>query len=268
MVRIRPSFRAALLLLGVAPIAAAQRPASGRAPEETRTDSVFRAIDRSDGPGCAVGVFRDGVVRYARGYGMANLELGVAITPHTVFDVGSVSKQFTAMSILLLQKDGKLNIDESVRKYIPELPSYADSITLRELLSHTSGIRDHFGLLEIAGRDFDGVADTVDYLRYITKSAAPNFPPGTRYLYSNSGFVLLAQIVYRVSGMPLSRFAAERIFRPLDMRDTRFQDDHTLIIPHRATAYMPRGDGWAIRMSEFDDMAGAGGLHTSVEDFQ
>ncbi len=261
--------RTALLLLLVAhPLAAQQRAAGGRTPEEARTDSVFSAFDRSDSPGCSVGVFRDGAIRYARGYGMANLELGFANSPHTVFDVGSVSKQFTAMSILLLQKDGKLDIDESVRKYIPELPAYADHITLRELLSHTSGIRDHFGLLEIAGRDFDGTADTVDYLRYITHSAAPNFEPGTRYLYSNSGFVLLAQIVYRVSGMPLARFAAERIFSPLGMRDTRFQDDHTQIIPNRATAYMPRGDHWAIRMSEFDDMAGAGGLHTTVEDFQ
>ena len=268
MPRPSPTLRALVLLLALTSPLGAQRAATDRPTEELRTDSVFRALDRSDGPGCAVGVFRNGAVRYARGYGMANLELGVAITPHTVFDVGSVSKQFTAMSILLLQKDGKLNIDESVRKYVPELPAYADRITLRQLLSHTSGIRDHFGLLEVAGRDFDGTADTVDYLRYITRSAAPNFEPGTRYLYSNSGFVLLAQIVYRVSGMPLSRFAAARIFTPLGMRDTRFQDDHTLIIPNRSTAYMPRGDHWAIRMSEFDDMAGAGGLHTTVEDFQ
>jgi CubicO group peptidase (beta-lactamase class C family) len=263
-----PAFRVLFLLAALTSPLGAQRTPASRPGEEVRTDSVFRALDRSDGPGCAVGVFRNGAIRYARGYGMANLELGVAITPHTVFDVGSVSKQFTAMSILLLQKDGKLNIDESVRKYVPELPAYADRITLRQLLSHTSGIRDHFGLLEVAGRDFDGTADTVDYLRYITRSAAPNFEPGTRYLYSNSGFVLLSQIVYRVSGMPLSRFAAERIFTPLGMRDTRFQDDHTLIIPNRSTAYMPRGDHWAIRMSEFDDMAGAGGLHTTVEDFQ
>jgi CubicO group peptidase (beta-lactamase class C family) len=268
MHRITPTLCGSLLLFLVVPPIAAQRPTGGRTLEEARTDSVFAAFDRSDSPGCSLGVFRGGTIRYARGYGMANLELGVANSPHTVFDVGSVSKQFTAMSILLLQKDGKLNIDESVRKYVPELPAYADRITLRELLSHTSGIRDHFGLLEIAGRDFDGTADTVDYLRYITRSAAPNFEPGTRYLYSNSGFVLLAQIVYRVSGMPLSRFAAERIFTPLGMRDTRFQDDHTLIIPNRSTAYMPRGDHWAIRMSEFDDMAGAGGLHTTVEDFQ
>jgi CubicO group peptidase (beta-lactamase class C family) len=263
-----PFRTSALLLFILAHPLPAQRAPRGRTTEEARTDSVFGAFDRSDAPGCSVGVFRDGAVRYARGYGMANLELGIANSPHTVFDVGSVSKQFTAMSILLLQQDGKLNIDESVRKYVPELPAYADQITLRQLLSHTSGIRDHFGLLEVAGRDFDGTADTVDYLRLITRSAAPNFEPGTRYLYSNSGFVLLAQIVYRVSGMPLSRFAAERIFGPLGMRDTYFQDDHTQIIPNRATAYMPRGDHWAIRMSEFDDMAGAGGLHTTVEDFQ
>ena len=269
MHRTLPNLRAAAVLaLIVTPSLAAQRAPAGRPVEEARTDSVFSAFDRSDGPGCSVGVYRDGAIRYARGYGMANLELGVANSSHTVFDVGSVSKQFTAMSVLLLQRDGKLNIDESVRKYVPELPAYADQITLRQLLSHTSGIRDHFGLLEVAGRDFDGTADTVDYLRLITRSAAPNFEPGTRYLYSNSGFVLLAQIVYRVSGMPLSRFAAERIFTPLGMRDTYFQDDHTQIIPHRATAYMPRGDHWAIRMSEFDDMAGAGGLHTTVEDFQ
>jgi CubicO group peptidase (beta-lactamase class C family) len=258
---------AALLLLAPRP-AAAQQVVAARDTRAIRADSVFRAFDRTGSPGCAVGVFRRGAIQYARGYGMANLELGVAITPRTVFDVGSVSKQFTAMSVLLLAKDGKLSIDDPVRKYVPELPAYADRITIRQLLSHTSGIRDHFGLLEAAGRDFDGVADTVDYLRYITRSAEPNFEPGTRYLYSNSGFVLLSTIVYRVSGQPLARFAHDRIFTPLGMRDTWFQDDHTMIIPNRATAYMPRGDGWALRMSQFDGMAGAGGLHTSVEDFQ
>ena len=257
---------AALLLAAAAPLVA-QRAASSD-PRPSRVDSVFRLFDRTDGPGCAVGVYQHGAVTYARGYGMASLELGVAISPRTVFDVGSLSKEFTAMSILLLQQDGKLSIDDPVRKYVPELPAYADRITLRQLLSHTSGIRDHFDLLDVAGQDFDGTADTVDYLRLITRSARPNFEPGTRYLYSNSGFVLLATIVYRVSGEPLPRFAAERIFTPLGMRDTRFQDDHTLVIPNRATAYAPRRGSWARRMSQFDGMAGAGGLHTSVEDFQ
>ena len=241
--------------------------AGGRDSRARRADSVFAAFDRTDSPGCALGVYQNENILYARGYGMANLELGIANTPRTVFEIGSISKQFTAMSILLLQQDGKLSVNDPVRKYIPELPAYADRITIRHLLSHTSGIRDHFGLQEIDGVSFDGVQDTVDYLRLITRQQALNFEPGTRYLYSNSGYVLLAQIVYRVSGQPLSRFAATRIFAPLGMRDTWFQDDHTQIIPNRATAYMPRGDHFAVRMSMFDQMAGAAGIHTTVEDF-
>jgi CubicO group peptidase (beta-lactamase class C family) len=247
--------------------AGTQPPAGGRDSRARRADSVFASFDRTDSPGCALGVYQNENILYERGYGMANLELGIANTPRTVFEIGSISKQFTAMSILLLQQDGKLSVNDPVRKYIPELPAYADRITIRHLLSHTSGIRDHFGLQEIDGVSFDGVQDTVDYLRLITRQQTLNFEPGTRYLYSNSGFVLLAQIVYRVSGEPLSRFAATRIFAPLGMRDTRFQDDHTQIIPNRATAYMPRGDQFAVRMSMFDQMAGAAGIHTTVEDF-
>lgn len=263
-----PLVLVALLLFGVANEPSAQQILGQRDVHAIRADSVFRAFDRTDAPGCALGVYRHGTTLYARGYGMASLELGVPITPRTVFDVGSVSKQFTAMSILLLAKDGKLSIDDAVRKYVPELPAYADRVTIRQLLSHTSGLRDHFGLLEAAGRSFEGTADTVDFLRLITRSAEPNFEPGTRYLYSNSGFVLLSTIVYRVSGKSLATFAAERIFTPLGMTDTRLQDDHSLVIPGRATAYQPRGAQWAVRMSQFDGMAGAGGLHTSVEDFQ
>ena len=198
----RPALLVAAVFLLATPPAAAQQSVGERDARAIRTDSVFRAFDRTDSPGCAVGVFRKGITQYARGYGMASLELGVANTPRTVFDVGSVSKQFTAMSIMLLAKDGKLSIDDAVRKYVPELPAYADRITIRQLLSHTSGIRDHFGLLEVAGRSFEGTADTVDYLRYITHSAEPYFEPGTLYLYSNSGFVLLSTIVTQVR--PLS----------------------------------------------------------------
>ncbi len=252
-------------------LAGAQQPRrradDDRDPRARRVDSVFAAFDRTDSPGCAVGVYQDDTTLYARGYGMANLELGIANSNRTVFEIGSISKEFTALAILLLQQDGKLSVDDPVRKYVPELPAYADHITLRNLLSHTSGIRDHFGLQEVEGVSFDGVQDTVDYLRLITKQQQPNFEPGTKYLYSNSGYVLLAQIVYRVSGMPLARFAAQRIFGPLGMRDTRFQESHAEIIVNRATAYMPQGDHFAIRMSMFDQMAGAAGIHTTVEDF-
>ena len=260
--------RALLVFAALPSTAAAQAVIGARDSLTRRVDAVFRAFDRTDSPGCAVGVYRDGRILYARGYGMANLELGVPNTPRTVFDIGSISKQFTATAILLLAQEGKLSLTDDVRKYFPEMPAYASGVTIRNLLNHTSGIRDYFVLMNIAGRGVEGPADTVDFLHYITRSAETNFPVGTRYLYSNSGFVLLATIVYRVSGMPLSRFAEERIFAPLGMRDTRFQDDHTLVIPYRATAYTRRGGRWARRMSEFDDMAGAGGLHTSVEDFQ
>ena len=240
-----------------------------------RVDSVFRTFDRTDSPGCALGVYRGGTIAYARGYGMANLESGIAMGPRTVLDIGSISKQFTATAILLLAQDGKLRVDDPVRRYIPQLPPYADSITIRNLLNHTSGIRDYLTLWTIAGRSFDATADTVDFLRLITRSTEPNFPIGTHYLYSNSGFALLGQIVYRVSGQPLAQFLRTRIFEPLGMYDTRSLDDHTAIVPNRAVGYAPLGtgsrsgggaSGFRVAMSHFDGTGGAGSVHTTVED--
>ncbi len=256
-----------LLLLALPRQAPAQYVIGAHDSLAARVDGVFRAFDRTDGPGCAVGVYRHDTIAYARGYGMANLELGVPITPRTVFDVGSVSKQFTATAILLLAQDGKLSLDDPVRRYFPEMPPYAGEITLRNLLNHTSGIRDFFTLASLTGRNLDGVADTADYLRWITRSARTNFPIGTRYLYSNSGFALLAQTVHRVSGKSLPAFLRERVFGPLGMRDTRSLDDHTLIILNRAQGYQPRGSGFRIAMSAVDGTGGAGSVHTTVEDF-
>src|SRR2546423_1859077 len=171
-----PAPPAALLVLWAAAPASAQYIIGERDSLTRRVDSVFRAFDRTDSPGCALGVYRDGRILYARGYGMANLEYGVAIGPRTVMDVGSVSKQFTATAILLLAQDGKLRIDDPVRKYIPELPSYADSITIRNLLNHTSGIRDFLTMMALRNASFDGTADTVDFMRVITRSTQTNFP--------------------------------------------------------------------------------------------
>jgi CubicO group peptidase (beta-lactamase class C family) len=231
-----------------------------------RADSVFQRFDRTDSPGCALGVYQDDKILYARGYGMASLELGVALSSRSVLDVGSISKQFTAMSILLLQKDGKLSLDDPIRKYIPELPPYADKITLRRALSQTSGIRDLYVLWEQTGRSFRG--DTVDALRVITRSAEPNFTPGDKYLYSNSAWILAAQIVYRLTGKTLAEFAQERIFGPLGMRDTRYLADASMIIPNLATAYAPRQNGFRVARSGYDGaIMGAGAVHTTVEDF-
>ena len=232
-----------------------------------RTDSVFQRFDRTDSPGCALGVYQDGKVLYARGYGMASLELGVALTPRSVLDVGSISKQFTAMSILILQKEGKLSLDDPIRKYIPEMPAYADRITLRRALSQTSGLRDLYTMMGQTGRTFAG--DTIDALRVITHSAEPNYEPGARYLYTNSGWILAAQIVYRLTGKTLAQFADERIFGPLGMRDTRYLADATMVIPNLATGYAPRpGGGFRVARSPYDGaIMGAGAVHTTVEDF-
>jgi len=232
-----------------------------------RVDSVFRAFDRVDSPGCAVGVYRDGRVLYARGYGMANLELGVPNTPRTVFDIGSVSKEFTAAAVLLLAQEGKLSLEDDVRKHFPEMPPYASDVTIRHLLNHTSGIRDYFTLMGIAGRSTAGVGDTLDFLRVITRSAEPNFPINTRYLYSNSGYALLGQLVYRVGGTPFPQFLQQRVLGPLGMSDSRSLSDHAEIIPNRAQGYAPRAGGFAIAASQFDGTGGAGSMHTTVEDF-
>lgn len=231
-----------------------------------RADSVFQRFDRTDSPGCSLGVYQDGKILYARGYGMSSLELGVPLSSRSVLDVGSISKQFTAMSILLLQKDGKLSLDDPIRKYIPELPPYADKVTLRRALSQTSGIRDLYVLWEQTGRAYRG--DSIDALRVITRSAETNFTPGDRYLYSNSAWILAAQIVYRITGKTLAEFAQERIFGPLGMNDTRYLADAAMVIPNLGTSYSPRQNAFRVVRSDYDgSIMGAGAVHTTVEDF-
>jgi CubicO group peptidase (beta-lactamase class C family) len=231
-----------------------------------RVDSVFRPFDRTDSPGCALGVYQNGALQYGRGYGMASLEHGVALSPRSVLDVGSISKQFTAMAMLILQKEGKLSLDDPIRKYFPEMPAYADRVTWRRALSQTSGLRDLWTLWGQTGRTFAG--DTVDALQVITHSAEPNYEPGERYLYTNSGWILAAQVVYRLTGKTLAQFAEERIFAPLGMRDTRYLADRAAVIPNLAESYSPRERGFRIQRSNYDGaIQGPGGVHTTVEDF-
>ena len=258
-------FAAALVALSSA--AGAQQIIGLRDARALRADSVFQRFDRTDSPGCALGVYQDGKILYARGYGMESLEHGVALSPRSVLDVGSISKQFTAMSMLMLQKEGKISLEDPIRKYIPELPPYADKITLRRALSQTSGLRDLYVMMSQTGRTIAG--DTIDALRVITHSAEPNYEPGARYLYTNTGWILAAQIVYRLTGKTLAQFADERIFQPLGMHDTRYLADVTTIIPNGAEGYAPRpGGGFRVARSTYDGaIMGAGAVHTSVEDF-
>src|ERR1700739_4884466 len=190
-------------------------------------DEVFSDLTKPGSPGCALAVYRDGKIIYARGYGLANIEENIAITPQSVFDIGSTSKQFTAASILLLEKQGKLSLNDDVRKYVPELPSYGQKITILNLLNHTSGLRDYLVLMELAGINIDSVTTDADALALINRQKALNFAPGSEWLYSNTGFFLLSVIVQRASGKTLREFAAENIFEPLQMTPTVFCDETT-----------------------------------------
>jgi CubicO group peptidase (beta-lactamase class C family) len=199
---------------------------------------------------------------------MANLELGVALTPQSVLDIGSTSKQFTAMAIVLLARQGKLSLDDDIRKHIPELPAYEKPVTIRHILTHTSGLRDYLTLWYLAGIDDADYTTEAEALEVIARQKVLNFLPGEQRLYSNSGFFLASVLVERVSGKSLAQFAEEQIFRPLGMRHTRFNNDHTSIIPGRATGYARRdGGGYSTSMSDFEQI-GDGGVLTSVEDLQ
>jgi CubicO group peptidase (beta-lactamase class C family) len=229
-----------------------------------KVDEVFAAYDRSDEPGCVLGVYRDGGIAYARGYGMANLELGIALSPQSFLDIGSTSKQFTAFAIGLLEQDGELSRTDPIRKVLPELGSYADAITIEQMIEHTSGLRDYLELMSLAGSRSEDWTDGEDALHLIARQRAANFPPDSEYLYSNTGYFLLSLIVERVSGKTLRAFADERIFAPLGMRGTHFHDDHAMVVSQRATAYRPRAEGgFAIDMSDYEQ-TGDGAVLTSV----
>jgi CubicO group peptidase (beta-lactamase class C family) len=235
-----------------------------------QVDKVFEKWDRPDSPGCALGIYKDGQIAYKRGYGMANLNDDVPITPATVFHVASMSKQFTAASILLLAQQGKLSLDDDVHKYIPELPDFGERITLRHLLHHSSGLRDQWSLLGLAGWRYsqDLITDD-DVMSVLVRQRALNFKPGEKYMYSNTGFTLLAIIVKRVSGMSLREFTARNIFAPLGMEHTHFRDDHEEVIKHDALGYEQGGKDKPFRMDLTNfDTAGATSLHTTVEDLQ
>ncbi len=230
-------------------------------------DEVFADVAKPGSPGCALAAARDGKLLYAKGYGLANIEQNVPITPDSVFDIGSTSKQFSAASILLLEKQGKLSVNDDVRKYIPEIRSYGKSITILNLLNHTSGLRDYLALFELSGVNVDSVTTDDEALALIVRQKALDFEPGSEWLYSNSGFFLLSTIVKRVSGQPLHEFAAANIFQPLTMSHTVYRDSHTLLIPNRALAYDPveKSNAFTLDVSYFEQ-TGDGAVHTTVGD--
>ena len=256
----RPAIFAPLLLAAVIPVSYA----------DSRTDQVnalFKTFDRADVPGCGLGIIQDGRFIYKRGYGMANLDYGIPILPETVFRIGSVSKQFTAMAIALAAAEGKLSLDDDVREHLPELRNLPAPITIRQMLYHSSGIRDYLELMDLAGNPSEDDYYTVEEaVAMIARQKHLNFPPGDEYLYSNSGYFLISQIIPRVTGKSLREWADERIFQPLGMKNTHFHDDLRMIVQNRATGYRStKGGDFEIDISKID-MVGDGGVFTTVDD--
>ncbi len=232
---------------------------------ERVTDSIMARWNQTT-PGCAVGVGQDGRTLLTKGYGMANLEYGVPLTAASIIETGSVAKQFTAAALALLELEGKLSIDDDVRKYLPEVPDFGATITIRHLLNHTSGLRDQWGLLSLMGNPPTRQVHTIALiLHLVSRQRDLNFPPGSEYLYSNTGYTLAGVIVGRVSGMPLAKFSQERFFKPMGMTSTQWRDDFERIVPGRATAYQRTGQGYA-QLMPFTNVYGNGGLLTTVGD--
>ncbi|MFP4082383.1 MAG: serine hydrolase domain-containing protein [Candidatus Aminicenantes bacterium] len=231
-----------------------------------QVDKLFSEWDKPDSPGCALAIIKDGRFIYKRGYGMANLDYDLPIHSKSIFRIGSTSKQFTAMCVLLLEEEGKLSLDDDIRKYIPEMPEYENAITIRHLLHHTSGIRDYLELLYLAGARSDDFYVDGEVVALIARQKELNFNPGDEYLYSNSGYFLLSEIVKRVTGRSMRDYAEEKIFNPLGMANTHFHNDHTMVVKNRATGYSPKKEG-GFRISVTNlDMIGDGGIFICVED--
>jgi CubicO group peptidase (beta-lactamase class C family) len=238
----------------------------GQPSKPAGVDKIFSAFNTHT-PGCSVGVEYQSKVALTSGYGMADLERHVPVTADTIFESGSVAKQFTAMSLLLLAKQGKISLDDPMRKYLPELPDYGKPLTIRHVLSHVSGLREWRLIASFAGTpEGTYVLNNNDLLRLASKQRSLNFDPGTAYSYTNTGFNISAILIERVSGKTFQDFTRENIFEPLGMTHTRWRDDFRAIVPDRALAYAPSGGAW-IQDTPVENIIGAGGMLTTVGDW-
>ena len=230
-----------------------------------RLDRLFAVWDKPDSPGASVTVVRDGKIVYKRGFGSAQLEYGVPITPSTVFHVASVSKQFTAFAVVLLAARGEISLDEDIRAYLPDIPDFGREITVRHLIHHTSGMRDQWNLLAMAGWRLDDVITREQIMKTIKHQKDLNFDPGEEYLYCNTGYTLLAEMVSRISGISFREWTSKNLFKPLGMNDTHFHDDHRMIVPNRAYSYRISQGRFVKSVLSYANV-GATSLFTTVED--
>jgi CubicO group peptidase (beta-lactamase class C family) len=239
----------------------------GQIEEKWAVDSIFAEWDKPDVPGCALGIVKNGELIYARGYGIGDLEHDIAILPSSVFYLGSVSKQFVTFSVLLLEEQGKLNLDDEIQKFLPDFPEHESPLTIRHFIHHTSGVRDYFTLMNLMGRNYLDHIENNEVYELIKRQSALNFSPGDQYMYSNSCYFMLAMIIEKAAGQTLKEFAAENIFEPLGMSRTLFYDDNTDIIKNRVFSYAKEA-----KKDKFDnlimrfDLVGSGGVYSCVED--
>ncbi len=266
----RHTIRLAVVVLALWPLRLTAQTTVGSpldvAAHASAIDSVFAQFDNTRSPGCVVGVHQAGELVFARGYGMADLERGVPLGPRSVFRIGSTSKQITAASIVLLEQDGLLSLDDPIHRHLPELQDFGQTVTIRQMLNMTSGLRDYLVLTDVAGFREDDYYTDADLFELLSRQRELNFEAGSEWLYSNSGYFLASQIVLRVSGKSLRDFAKERIFSPLGMERTHYHDDHTEIVPERAMGYTRAADGYALSMTTLP-MTGDGGVFTTVEEW-
>jgi len=231
-----------------------------------KIDSLFHRWNTKTTPGAVIGIIRNDSLIYAKGYGMANLEYAIPNSPETIFHMASVSKQFTAYAILLLVKQGRLNLDDDIHKYLPWVPDFKEKITVRHLLNHTSGIRDQWQLLSITGTRLDDVITQDQIVKILSKQQALNSKPGERYNYSNSGFTMLSEIVKSVSGKTLRQFSDSAIFKPLGMNSTHVHDDYTEIVKNRAYSYQRKNNSQFSNSVLSYSNSGATSLFTNIND--
>ncbi|TDR16370.1 serine hydrolase domain-containing protein [Marinicella litoralis] len=236
--------------------------------QEKAVDEIFSEWDKANMPGASLGVFQNGKIIYARGYGMANLEYDIPNDANSVFRIGSTSKQFTAACIVLLAEQGKLKLTDSLHSFFPAFPDYAKEITVRHLLNHTSGVRDYLTLSFLKGLTDEDYYEDKDVMQWLTNQTALNFAPGEEYIYSNSGYWLLGQIVKQVTQMDMAEFAAKELFEPLGMYHTHFHNNHKAIVKNRASGYAPKeAGGYQISMTTLN-MIGDGGIFTTISDIK
>lgn len=236
------------------------------AEKQQQVHSIFAEIDKTDVPGCAVGVYHDSGSVFTHGYGSANLELDASITPDSLFNIASVTKQFTAAALTLLEQQGKLSFDDNIRKYLPEMPDYGSPITIDHLVHHTSGLRTYDELHFMAGYTPPDYISMQKSYRAIRRQKALNFTPGERHEYSNTGYLLTALIIEKVSGQPFTEFMQENLFAPLGMTHSQFADDHRKVMKNRASAYEPDENGVFMAGISNWEAVGSSGLFTSIND--